>query len=202
LRHKDDIATQQSVDREKQMIGIINQGIGRHDRLDRGNLFVHSDKLSDHQKDAVDFILASRDFAVNLQGAPGTGKTWTMQEVYRGLREAAWDVVAVAPTRSAKEELEKVGIANPITLEKLPQDKVARERLRNGVVMLDEAGMVSCRQMSELLRLGRAHNARFIFSGDTKQIQPVEAGGRAPHTRKRIERQASCAHTDRTPEES
>jgi ATP-dependent exoDNAse (exonuclease V) alpha subunit len=41
---------------------------------------------------------------------------------------------------------------------------------------LDEAGMVDNRCMSELLRLGHRHNARFIFSGDRFQTGPVESG--------------------------
>jgi ATP-dependent exoDNAse (exonuclease V) alpha subunit len=48
--------------------------------------------------------------------------------------------------------------------------------LRNKVVILDEAGMVSGRQMSELLRLAEQEAARIVFSGDTKQIHSVEAG--------------------------
>jgi ATP-dependent exoDNAse (exonuclease V) alpha subunit len=43
-------------------------------------------------------------------------------------------------------------------------------------VILDEAGMVSGRQMYELLRLAEQQSARVVFSGDTKQIQSVEAG--------------------------
>jgi ATP-dependent exoDNAse (exonuclease V) alpha subunit len=40
---------------------------------------------------------------------------------------------------------------------------------------VDEAGMVSGRQMSELLELADQQSMRIIFSGDTKQIRSVEA---------------------------
>ena len=44
------------------------------------------------------------------------------------------------------------------------------------MIVLDEAGMVSGRQMSELLRIAERSGARLVFSGDTRQIQSVEAG--------------------------
>ncbi len=36
--------------------------------------------------------------------------------------------------------------------------------------------MVSSRQMAELLQLAERSRARIVFSGDTQQIQSVEAG--------------------------
>lgn len=43
------------------------------------------------------------------------------------------------------------------------------------MLILDEAGMVSGRQMTEFLRLAAEQDARVVFSGDTQQIQSVEA---------------------------
>jgi ATP-dependent exoDNAse (exonuclease V) alpha subunit len=40
---------------------------------------------------------------------------------------------------------------------------------------VDEAGMVSGRQMEGLLKLADREGARILFSGDTRQIQSVEA---------------------------
>jgi ATP-dependent exoDNAse (exonuclease V) alpha subunit len=51
-----------------------------------------------------------------------------------------------------------------------------REGLNGPVVILDEAGMASTRQMADFLRLAEESSIRIIFSGDTKQIQSVEAG--------------------------
>ncbi len=41
--------------------------------------------------------------------------------------------------------------------------------------MVDEAGMVSGRQMEGLLKLAEREHTRILFSGDTRQIQSVEA---------------------------
>ena len=68
-----------------------------------------SDRLRPEQKIAVLAVLQNRDLAFNINGAAGTGKTATLQEVHRGLTEARRSVMAVGPTASAVEELQKVG---------------------------------------------------------------------------------------------
>src|SRR6266540_2302582 len=75
---------------------------------------------------------------------------------------------------SAVEQLQKVGFSDSITVERLLHDQRTQTTLHEKVLILDEAGMVSGRQMWELLRLTEQHSARVIFSGDTKQIQSVE----------------------------
>ena len=157
------------------MVAAVNRGIGRFDPLGRGNAFVASDRLRPEQKHAVEFVLASRDRAVNIRGAAGTGKTATLQELQRGLREAGRQVLAVAPTMSAVEELQKVGFAGATTLQRLLQNQRAQAEMRSKVLIVDEAGMVSGWQMSQLLQLAEQQSARIVFSGDTKQIQSVEA---------------------------
>lgn len=176
FRDGDEIATAASLQRERGMIACINRGIGRFEPLGADHRFIASDRLRPEQRKAVDFVLNSRDMAVNLRGAAGTGKTATLQELRRGLTEANRQVLAIAPTMSAVEELNKVGFSEAITVERLLQGESARTKLRDKVVILDEAGMVSSRQMSEFLRLAEQQAARIVFSGDTKQIPSVEAG--------------------------
>ncbi len=49
------------------------------------------------------------------------------------------------------------------------------ELVEGAVIVVDEAGQIGGRQMSELLRLARERNARVILSGDTRQHGAVEA---------------------------
>jgi ATP-dependent exoDNAse (exonuclease V) alpha subunit len=113
--------------------------------------------------------------AVNLRGAAGTGKTATLREIHRGLQDAGREVVAVAPTRSAVEELQKVGLKESMTISRLLEDETAQQALRGRVLIVDEAGMVSGRQMQGILELAQRQDARILFSGDTRQIQSVES---------------------------
>jgi conjugative relaxase-like TrwC/TraI family protein len=147
FRAGNEIATRASLDRERQMVAVINRGIRQFEPLGGNNGFVASDRLRPEQKHAVEFVLASRDRAVNIRGAAGTGKTATLQELNRGLTEAKREVLAVAPTMSTVEELQKVGFPNAITIQRLLQDQRAQTEARGKVLIVDEAGMVSGRQM-------------------------------------------------------
>jgi conjugative relaxase-like TrwC/TraI family protein len=176
LRIGHEIATRASLDREQHMIQAVNRGIGVFDRLGGDHAFLASDRLRPDQQHAVHEVLASRDWAVSLRGAAGTGKTATLQEIQRGLAEGGRDVVAVAPTRSAVNELHAVGFSRAMTIEHLLVNRQEQASLRGSVLIVDEAGMVSARQMTALLELAEHQAARLIFSGDTKQLQSVEAG--------------------------
>lgn len=175
LRDGNQIATVEGLKREREMIEIINRGIGGCARLGGTNAFIASDRLRSEQKHIVEFVLNSRDRAVNVCGAAGTGKTATLQELRRGLHAVNRDVLAIAPTMSAVEELQKVGFTDAITVERLLQDHRIHDALKGKVLILDEAGMVSGRQMWEVLQFAEKHSVRIVFSGDTRQIQSVEA---------------------------
>ena len=112
------------------MIAVVNQAVNRYDLLGKGRDFELSDHLRPEQRRAVDAVLDSRDLAINLRGAAGTGKTATLREIDRGLREAGHDVFAVAPTRSAVDELEKVGFRDAMTVSRLLEDQERQGALR------------------------------------------------------------------------
>jgi len=175
LRAGHDLATRESLDREQKIIATIDRGIDRYESLGGDRVFQPSQYLREEQKQAVQRILDSRDFAINLRGAAGTGKTATLQEIDRGLHEAGHEVMAVAPTRSAVEELQRVGFGDAMTIARLLEDHTAQASLRGKVLVVDEAGMISGRQMESLLKLAEREHARILFSGDTRQIQSVEA---------------------------
>jgi conjugative relaxase-like TrwC/TraI family protein len=169
------LATHESLDREQRMIAVIDHRIGGYGRLGGTYEFHPGGNLRNEQRRAVLEILDSHDFAINLRGAAGTGKTATLQEIDRGLRDAGREVTAVAPTRSAVEELHKVGFRDAMTVSRLMEDEAAQAALRGRVLIVDEAGMISGRQMDGILRLAERQQARILFSGDTRQIQSVEA---------------------------
>jgi hypothetical protein len=176
LRVGHEVATRESLDRERQMIAVINRGIGAFDRLGGDHAFLASDRLRPDQQHAVHQVLASRDGAISLRGAAGTGKTATLEELHGGLAEAGREILAVAPTRSAVHELEQVGFSQAMTIQRLLVDPQEQANLRDRVLIVDEAGMVSARQMTALLELAEQQAARVVFIVDTRQLQSVEAG--------------------------
>ena len=94
----------------------------------------------------------------------------------RGLLDAGRKVLAVAPTMSAVEELQKVGFADAITVERLLQDP--RVRVACVAVSLSSTRLVWSLPVKWqiYLRLAEECSLRVVFSGDTKQIRSVEAG--------------------------
>src|SRR3984885_9727650 len=145
------VATHASLEREREMVASIDRGMNRYPELGARAWFQVKESLRLEQRQTVEAILHSTDFAINLRGAAGTGKTATLQEINRGLLLAGHDVVAVAPTRSAVEELQKVGFGNAMTISRILEDETAQQSIRGNVLIIDEAGMVSGRQMEGLL---------------------------------------------------
>lgn len=84
------------------MIAMVNHGIDRCARLGGTHEFQLPERLRDEQRRAVQQVFDSREFAINLRGAAGTGKTATLQEIDRGLRESGRKVTAVAPRRRGR----------------------------------------------------------------------------------------------------
>jgi conjugative relaxase-like TrwC/TraI family protein len=163
------IATQTSLERERNIVAAVDRGIHRYQALGGEVSIEPKGSLRAEQRHAVETILASQDLAINLRGAAGPGKTAMLQAIDRGLQAARHKVMAVAPTRSAVEELQKVGFRNSMTISRLLEDETAQRSLRGSVLIVDEAGMVSGRQMEGLLDLSRREHARIVFSGDTRR---------------------------------
>jgi conjugative relaxase-like TrwC/TraI family protein len=176
LTARGEVATRESLKRERMMVATINEGMGQYQPLGRSFDFVVSDRLRPEQKTAVLAVLESRDLAVSLRGAAGTGKTATLKDLHRGLQESRRDVMAVAPTAGAVDELRKVGFSEATTIARLLTDPKQQQATLQRVLIVDEAGMVASKDMAQLIALARTNDARLIFSGDTAQIKSVSEG--------------------------
>ena len=132
--------------------------------------------LSEEQRQAVASILGTGDRVFSFRGVAGAGKTTTLREVQRGLKEAGHSVIAIAPTSSAARVLRDEGFAEATTVEDFLRNAEKRGGLRRAVVICDEAGLKSNRQGAELLRLAQKHDLRVLLVGDVRQHVSVEAG--------------------------
>jgi conjugative relaxase-like TrwC/TraI family protein len=133
--------------------------------------FAPASALSPEQCAAVNQILASRDLITLFRGGAGTGKSFALKEVERGLVAASRPVVVVAPQHQQVRDLQRDGLA----AQTLAQLLLTRQLPRNAVVLVDEAGQVGGRQLRELIRLVQFYNGRLILSGDTRQHGAVAA---------------------------
>jgi conjugative relaxase-like TrwC/TraI family protein len=89
------VSSKESIERETRAIGIVNRGTSSHERLGgEDRQYFPSGNLTGEQNEAVKFVLNSRDLAVCLQGAAGTGKTETLRQLRRELIEGGRSVTA------------------------------------------------------------------------------------------------------------
>jgi conjugative relaxase-like TrwC/TraI family protein len=134
--------------------------------------------LSHEQQAAVHHVMTSIDRVIGIRGGAGTGKTTTMEETVEAIEAASGKkVVVVAPTTTASHEtLREGGFADADTLAKLLVDQNMQKAAKNGIIYVDEAGMVGAPTMRKLFELSERIGARVILQGDTRQHPSVERG--------------------------
>jgi conjugative relaxase-like TrwC/TraI family protein len=150
--------------------------------------------LTDGQKEAVNHILTSKEQIIGIQGSAGTGKTYMLNIARELLQENGKEFIALAPSSSATKLLkDDANIQNNNTLQHFlmryqryqnqNNDKTAeqdknqtKEYFKNKVIILDEASLVSNKQMLSLINITKTLDIKLILQGDTKQLSSVEAG--------------------------
>ena len=169
------ITTVAQLERENESGRIIAETAGKFAPMERGAEL--SAGLGDDQKAAVKEILNTRDGVHALIGRAGAGKTHTLTEIARVTRLAGIIPVYAAPTHAAKEVLQEEKFENAETVSQLLiQIKRGDLSLRGRLLVVDEAGMLSTKQGTELLQAAEKAGARVLLVGDEKQLTSVEAG--------------------------
>ena len=189
--------TQGAKDKEHQVIQLTLTGqntvepILRTETTSEGiqQRFAHLNKgkgITGEQAQAVLEIVISPDKVYGLQGVAGGGKTSSVLAPVRELaEEAGFEVIGLAPTGKARQELEKAGIRHTMTLQKylkvtegyLEKKGINPEKPRYFIV--DEQSMVSSQQDLEFLRSvvrSKRPRDRVLEAGDLRQHESVEAG--------------------------
>ncbi|MGB8702427.1 MAG: AAA family ATPase, partial [Thermosynechococcaceae cyanobacterium] len=132
--------------------------------------------LNEGQAQAVAGVLGATDRHLIIHGLSGVGKTTALQTL-KQLMETTEPTIVVqgfSPTLSAAATLKTALDIETATVESLalrPADPTP-----NQFWIIDEAGMVSARQMETILTKANAVGARILLVGDTKQNPSIEAG--------------------------
>lgn len=123
---------------------------------------------------ATHAILTGSDRVSLVQGYAGTSKTNSVLAASAAaLRQQGYDVVALAPTHSAATTLGTAIGAKGQTAAKYLHSR-PEPAGRPTVYMVDEASMLSARDMDKLL--SRTQGGRVVMVGDVQQLGSVEAG--------------------------
>ncbi len=139
--------------------------------------FARHDRLSDEQKTAIEHVAGDAGIAAVI-GRAGAGKT-TMMKAAREVWEAAgYRVVGGALAGKAAEGLEKeAGIVSRTLSSWELRWKKERDHLdEKTIFVIDEAGMVSSRQLALFVEAVTKAGAKLVLIGDPDQLQPIEAG--------------------------
>lgn len=198
IRMGHSLTTAENLAAEQEILRFAQAGTGTFVPL--GTLPTRA-SLNPEQRVAVDRLLRSRDRVTLLQGDAGTGKTTSLRALIAGCRMSAF---ACAPSAGATDVLRRELTLPADTLQRLLVDAPLQGRLRGHLLLVDEAGLVSVRQMRDLFRLAQASGCRVLLVGDTKQHTSVEAGdafralqrysGLPVARLTRIQRQADARH--------
>lgn len=128
-----------------------------------------------------------------FRGGAGTGKSYTLREVKRGIEAAGRPVVMLAPQRQQVASF----LADGLPASTVAQCLRARVVPPRSVVLVDEAGQIGARQLSELVALVRTKGGRLITPNERMTSSrafnsgPITSGGPMAHL--------PCGHPTGTP---
>jgi Ti-type conjugative transfer relaxase TraA len=139
--------------------------------------FARYESLSDEQKVAIEYVAGVERIAAVI-GRAGAGKTTMMKAAREAWEAAGYRVVGGALAGKAAEGLEKeAGIVSRTLSSWELRWSQGRGHLDDKTVfVLDEAGMVSSRQMAIFVEAVTKAGAKLVLVGDPEQLQPIEAG--------------------------
>ncbi|NJN23206.1 MAG: AAA family ATPase [Acaryochloridaceae cyanobacterium RL_2_7] len=130
--------------------------------------------LNAGQTAGLKHLALNKDQVMLVQGDAGVGKTYTLK-AFRDLlpEEAQGQIIGLAPSAAAAQVIQdEVGISARTVDSYLYQSR----QERNQLLIVDEAGMLSHQQMSQLLKKTQDLNHQLILIGDTKQLSSIGAG--------------------------
>ncbi len=169
----------------------IERGIARHaesrlgeirHRLSQssiGQVIRSRPTISDEQKSALHYITRDSGGIACVQGIAGSGKSYLMDACREAFEKSGFTLRGCALSGKAAQGLQEGSHIPSQTLHSLLNEleKGRFSLTEKHVIVLDEAGMVGSRQFSSLLKHLGQSGAKLVAIGDTRQLQPIDAGG-------------------------
>ena len=134
--------------------------------------------IGEQQRAAVHHLAGTDTSLAVCLGAAGSGKTVALRPVADLYRERGYRVIASALSWRAAVNLGTECGIQPYSLARLfRQVRTGKTVLDDKtVLLLDEAGMLSVREMRTVLDLAERAGTKVLAIGDLDQLQPIEAG--------------------------
>ncbi len=168
--------TEEVLREERDIVDFVRAGRGTRSKLGGGKTAGLDPALSREQREAALAILNSRDRVTALKGGAGTGKTRMLQSTVAAIRNSGREVYAFAPSADAAEVLQNEGFGDAHTVERLLIDREMQGSLRGSVILVDESGLLSVKDMKRLFDVARQQDSRVLLVGDSSQHFGVQRG--------------------------
>ena len=173
IRSGGEVASRDGLEAEKEFTGWASAELSRCGKLGAEPM---TTGLGEDQAKAVTELLGSHSRVAILQGDAGTGKTTCLKTVVAGIEQSGVQVFGCAPSAGATDVLRHELTQEADTLQQLLVNEPLQQAIRGRVIVVDEAGLVSVREMRDLCRLAARNDNRLLLVGDIKQHSSVEAG--------------------------
>jgi conjugative relaxase-like TrwC/TraI family protein len=168
--------TQQVLAEEQRTLAFARSGRGTCAPLVPRHVITR-DWLNPGQRTAVGHVLTSPDRVILVRGAAGTGKTTLTSEAVEAIEAAGKPVAMLAPSADAgRGVLRAEGFADADTVARFLIDPTLRESARDGVIWVDEAGLLGVPTLGRVFDAAAELNARVVLMGDARQHAGVERG--------------------------
>lgn len=133
--------------------------------------------LTVEQKTAFDHLVGQGDLKC-VVGFAGTGKSYLLGAAKDAWEKEGYSVHGVTLSGIAAENLEgSSGIESRTFASRCYYwDKNDQLLMKKDVLVVDEAGMLSSRQMTRLMEEATRGGAKVVLVGDPQQLQAIEAG--------------------------
>ena len=135
--------------------------------------------ITDEQINALDYITRRSGGVACVQGIAGSGKSFIMDACREVFEKSQFKVTGCALSGKAAQGLQDGSKIQSQTLHSL-LDQLEKGKLvltNKDIIVLDEAGMVGSRQFASLMHYVDLKGAKLVAIGDTRQLQPIDAGG-------------------------
>jgi len=168
--------TLKSIHREE-TAAVKRARAGRSSRVALGAPEALPTGLTPGQQQAARALLRSTDAVLVLVGDAGTGKTSLLKAVQAAhVASGGAAFLPLAPTTRSRDALIEAGFESAVTVQSFLTNPSHRAPSSGSVILVDEAGLLSTRQIDAITATAEHFGSRLLLVGDTKQHYSVERG--------------------------